>query len=118
MSGAPVRYFTSIDSGLTCKQQSRRVSLSRDKHSSLLRPRVFAPGNMFEGKARSLLLSGAPESYFSWVDSGLTSKEQTRLERLSMDKHSGLLRLRVFAHGKPFQPCLMFVGKARSLPLS
>jgi hypothetical protein len=43
---------------------------------------------MFAGKARSLHWSGAPEK----VGSSLTCKHFTRLERLSRDKHSGLLQ--------------------------
>jgi hypothetical protein len=44
------------------------------------------------GKARSLPLSGAPESYFTWVGTCLTRKNYTILERLAKDEHSSLLK--------------------------
>ncbi len=49
---------------------------------------------MFVGKARSIPYSEAPERYFTWtwVDSGLTWKHWTLLEKLVRDKHSSLLR--------------------------
>jgi hypothetical protein len=52
---------------------------------------VFVPGKLlqpctlFVGKARSLPLSGAAESYFSRVGSGLNCKHYTRLEKLARD---------------------------------
>ncbi len=56
---------------------------------------MFVPGKpslMFVGKAKSLPLSGAPESCFGAVGSSLTHKHTTRLERLARDKHSSLLQ--------------------------
>jgi hypothetical protein len=47
---------------------------------------------MFVGKARSLLLSGACERCFIHLGSSLTSKHETRLERLARDKHSSLFQ--------------------------
>jgi hypothetical protein len=47
---------------------------------------------MFVGKARSLPTSGASERCFIHLGSSLTSKRDSRLERLAMDKQSSLLR--------------------------
>ncbi len=47
---------------------------------------------MFEGKARSLPKSGAPERCFTRVGSGLTCEYQARLENLVRDKPSNLLK--------------------------
>jgi hypothetical protein len=57
---------------------------------------------MFVGKARSLLLSGACERCFIHLGSSLTSKHETRLERLARDKHSSLLRKSVNYGQKKF----------------
>ncbi len=48
---------------------------------------------MLVGKAISLPQSGAPERFFNGVGSCFTNKHKTRLERLSKDKHSSLLRI-------------------------
>jgi hypothetical protein len=48
---------------------------------------------MFVGKAKSMPQSGTPERWFTWVSSSLTGKHQTRLERLSRDKHSSSLQM-------------------------
>jgi hypothetical protein len=47
---------------------------------------------MFAGKARSLHQSVSPERGFTRVGSGLTNRHYTRLEKLSMDTHTSLLR--------------------------
>ncbi len=54
--------------------------------------RPFQPSLMFVGEARGLPQSGTPERCFTLVGSGLTCKHQTRLERLSQNKHCSLLR--------------------------
>ncbi len=50
------------------------------------------PGLMFVGKAGSLPQSAASERCFICLGSSLTSKYQTRLERLARDKHCSILR--------------------------
>ncbi len=54
--------------------------------------KLYQPSLVFVDKARSLTYSGARERYFTKVSSGLTDTHQTRLERLTRDKHSSLLR--------------------------
>ncbi len=54
--------------------------------------RPFQPNIMFVGKAMNLTYSGAPERCLPQVDFGLTHKQQTRLDRLSTDKHCSLLQ--------------------------
>jgi hypothetical protein len=62
----------------------------------LQQARVFVPGKLFQpiilfvGKARSLTQSGAAESYFSRVGSGLNCKHYTRLEKLARDGTNSL----------------------------
>jgi hypothetical protein len=57
---------------------------------------------MFVGKARGLLLSGAPEKGFTQVCSSLTCKYYTRLEKLARDKRSTLLQKFVTYDSKKF----------------
>ncbi len=45
------------------------------------------------GKARSLLLCGAPETCLTREGSGLTHKNETRLERLAIDKRSSFFEI-------------------------
>jgi len=58
---------------------------------------VFAPGNpnkpslIFEGKVRSLPLSGAPKRCFILLGCIISHKQFTRLERLARDKRFSLL---------------------------
>ncbi len=59
---------------------------------------MFVPGRrfqlslMFEGKARSLPKSGAPERYLNQVRCSLTCKHYTGMERLARNKHSSFLQ--------------------------
>jgi hypothetical protein len=62
---------------------------------------------------------------FTWVNSSLTHKYLTRLKRSARDKHSSFSQTFIDCECKSFiilgpghQTSLMFVGKARSLPLS
>jgi hypothetical protein len=57
---------------------------------------------MFEGMARSLPKSGAPERCFTWVGSCVTRKHYTILEMLARDTHSSLLPKFVTYGGKRF----------------
>jgi hypothetical protein len=57
---------------------------------------------MFEGEAKSLPKSGAPERCFTQVGSDLNCKHQTRLEKLARDEHSSLLRKSVIYGQKSF----------------
>jgi hypothetical protein len=52
----------------------------------------FQTSVMFAGMARSLHRSVSLERGFTRAGSGLTNKHYTRLEKLSMDTHSSLLR--------------------------
>ncbi len=63
-----------------------------DKQCSFVPGKSFQSGAMFEGKAWSLRKSGEPEMCFTQVDSSLTCKHNTSLEKLAMDKRSALLR--------------------------
>ncbi len=45
--------------------------------------KLFQPGLMFQSKARGLPQSGASETCFTWVGSGINCKHQTMLERLA-----------------------------------
>jgi hypothetical protein len=63
---------------------------------------VFQLSLKFEGKARGLPKSGAPEKCFARVGSGLTHKHWTRLERPATDKHSSLLQKSVNYRHKKF----------------
>ncbi len=47
--------------------------------------KLFQPSLMIVGKARSLPKSGAPESYFTWIDSSLTLA-------ITRDEHFSLYR--------------------------
>ncbi len=64
--------------------------------------RFFQPGVKFEGEARSLPKSGAPESCFIRVGSGLTRKHYTRMERPVRGKHSGLFQTLLITSVKSF----------------
>ncbi len=50
----------------------------------------FKTSVLFAGKARCLVKSVSPERGFTQVDSGLTNKHKTRLEKIASDKHSSL----------------------------
>jgi hypothetical protein len=52
----------------------------------------FRPRLMFVGKVRILNYSAVPERHFTQVDSGLSSKYYTRLEKSARNKNSSLLR--------------------------
>jgi hypothetical protein len=54
--------------------------------------RLLQPSLMFEGKARSLLKSGAPERRFTQIGSSPTCKFWTGLEKFVKDKRSSLFR--------------------------
>jgi len=83
---------------------------------------VFVPGKyyqpclIFVGKAMSLPLSGTSERCLICLGSSLTSKFKTRLERLSRDKHSGLLRKFINYGGKKIYNIWPRKGLAATAP--